>query len=102
MTALVIAMFWAMTVQAQESQDSIESVNKAAIEREQNDARISSAEREVARPYLEVQRSPLEVSRLWCRREAEGEDVVPLVTESCRISHIFGAFRNYSYLCNVK
>ena len=28
MTALVIAMFWAMTVQAQESQDSIESVNK--------------------------------------------------------------------------
>ena len=48
MTALVIAMFWAMTVQAQESQDSIESVNKAAIEREQNDARISSAEREQA------------------------------------------------------
>ena len=28
MTELVIAMFWAMTVQAQESQDSIESVNK--------------------------------------------------------------------------
>ena len=28
MTALVIAMFWAMTVQAQESRDSIESVNK--------------------------------------------------------------------------
>ena len=52
MTALVIAMFWAMTVQAQESQDSIESVNKAAIEREQNDARISSAEREQARPKV--------------------------------------------------
>ena len=32
MTALVIAMFLAMAVQAQESQDSIESVNKAAIE----------------------------------------------------------------------
>ena len=49
MTALGIAMFWAMTVQAQESQDSIESVNKAAIEREQNDARISYAECESLR-----------------------------------------------------
>lgn len=29
-TALVVAMFWTMTVQAQEPQDSIESVNKAA------------------------------------------------------------------------
>ena len=28
-----------------------------------------------ARPYLEVQRGPLEVSRLWCRREAEGKNV---------------------------
>ena len=27
-TALVVAMFWAMTVQAQEPQDSTESVNK--------------------------------------------------------------------------
>ena len=52
MTALVIAMFWAMTVQAQESQDSIESVNKAAIEREQDDARIGSAERENRRAEL--------------------------------------------------
>ena len=34
-TALVVAVFWTMTVQAQEAQDSIESVNKAAIEREQ-------------------------------------------------------------------
>lgn len=54
MTALVIAMFWAMTVQAQESQDSIESVNKAAIEREQNDARISSAEREQAQQEVKL------------------------------------------------
>ena len=46
MSALVMAMFWAMAVQAQESQDSIESVNNAAIEREQDDARISSAERD--------------------------------------------------------
>ena len=54
MTALVIAMFWAMTVQAQESQDSIESVNKAAIGREQNDARISSAEREQAQQEVKL------------------------------------------------
>lgn len=54
MTALVIAMFWAMTVQAQESQDSIESVNKAAIEREQNDACISSAEREQAQQEVKL------------------------------------------------
>ena len=54
MTALVIAMFWTMTVQAQESQDSIESVNKAAIEREQNDARISSAEREQAQQEVKL------------------------------------------------
>ena len=54
MTELVIAMFWAMTVQAQESQDSIESVNKAAIEREQNDARISSAEREQAQQEVKL------------------------------------------------
>ena len=54
MTALVIAMFWAMTVQAQESQDSIESVNKAAIGREQNDARISSAEREQAQQDVKL------------------------------------------------
>ena len=54
MSALVMAMFWAMAVQAQESQDSIESVNKAAIEREQDDARISSAEREQARPEAKL------------------------------------------------
>ena len=54
MTALVMAMFWTMTVQAQESQDSIESVNKAAIEREQNDARISSAEREQAQQEVKL------------------------------------------------
>ena len=35
MTALVLAMFGAMAVQAQESQDTIESVNKAVVERMQ-------------------------------------------------------------------
>ena len=47
------------------------------------------------RPRLEVQRGPLEVSRLWCRREAEGPYVVSFVAESYKISQIFGSSCNY-------
>ena len=44
------------------------------------------------RPRMEVQRGPLQVSWLRCRREAEGKNV----------NGKFGILRNYLYLCSIK